>query len=435
MTRCDLIIKGKYVITTNNNSEIIKDGAVAIDKEKIVSIGNGKVIENNFQAEEVVDAGNSIIMPGLINAHTHVAMSYFRGLADDLGLDEWLEKHIWPAEAKYVKPDFVEKSTELGCLEMIKAGITCFNDMYFFEERTAEVVKKIGMRAVLGEGILDFSTPSCKTPAETIAKTVGLINKYRDDGLIHIAFAPHAIYTCSGKTLKEVKEKAGDNLIHIHISETKKERDDSIKKCGKTPVQYLDAIKFLDKNVVAAHCVWVDEKDLEVLAEKNVKIVHNPISNMKLASGMAPILSAYKKHKITVALGTDSAASNNTQDLFTDMRVAALMHKISNEDPVALSAEEIVKMATINGARALGWDAQIGSLTIGKQADIITIDLDQPHLQPIYNPYSHLVYCANAGDVSDVVINGKIIMRNRKLVDIDEEKIITEAKNFSEQMK
>lgn len=432
MREVDLIIKGRYLLTMNNNLEVVEEGAVVVKDGKILAIGKSTAIVQEFVAKEMIDAGNNIVMPGMINLHTHVAMSYFRGLADDLKLDEWLTKYIWPAEAKNVNQKFVKWSGMLGCLEMVKSGVTCFNDMYFFEEELAMVAKKIGIRAVLGEGILDFSTPSCQTPEDAINKTINLIDQYKNDDLINITFAPHSIYTCSEELLKVVKDKAEEyeSLIHIHLSETKKELEDSLVKYNSTPTKYLDTLGLLSKKLIAAHGVWLNEGDLELLSAKSVKIAHNPISNLKLVSGIAPMLDAYKKHKITVGFGTDGVASNNTQDLFTDMRVAALMHKITNEDPMAFPARDIVSMATIECARSLCLDNLIGSIEVGKLADIITINLNKPHLQPIYDPYSHLVYCANAGDVDDVVVNGRVIMRKRKVINADEEEILAAAKAF-----
>lgn len=433
---CELIIKGKYIATMDENSTIIENGMIVVQNKTIIAISSQKEI-SRYNAGQIIDAGNSIVMPGMINTHTHAAMSYFRGLADDMELDEWLTGHIWPKEAKCVNADFVENASELGCLEMIKAGITCFNDMYFFEEETAEVARAFGIRAVVGEGIIDFPTPSCKNPEQAIDITINLIKKYKEDELIKAAFAPHSIYTCKKENLEKIKQLAGQYcaIIHIHLSETKKEFDETLGKYQLTPTQYLDSFNFLNERVVASHCVWLDENDLKILSEANVKIAHNPISNLKLISGIAPILEASEKHKITVGLGTDGPASNNTLDLFTEMRIAALMHKIKNNDPVALAAKQIVKMATISGAKCLSMDKDIGSIEIGKKADIITINLNQPHLQPIYDIYSHLVYCANAGDVHNVVINGRVIMKDRKMADIDEEKIIENAKIFKENLK
>ncbi|MFH1522261.1 MAG: amidohydrolase [Patescibacteria group bacterium] len=432
MEKCDLIIRGKYVLPMNSGLDIIKDGIVVVEGNLIKNIGKQSEIEDKYEAKEVIDAGNCIVMPGLINTHTHAAMTYFRGLADDLPLDIWLKEHIWPAEAKYMNSEFVRKSSELACLEMIKSGTTCFNDMYFFQEETARVAVKAGIRAMIGEGILNFSTPSCKTPQETINKTVDLIEKFKTNELITVTVAPHSIYTCDKEILLRAKELADkyNLLLHIHISETKKEIEDCQKEHGKSPVAYLDEIGFLSDKVIAAHNVWLDKKDLEIYQKKGVKVSHCPMSNKKLASGIAPIPEMLKMG-ITVSLGTDSVASNNTLDLFSDIRTCALLHKVNKLDPTITNAQEVMKMATIDGARSLGMEDKIGSLEVGKQADMITINLDKPHLVPIYNPYSHLVYCVNGEDVNDVIVNGKVLMRNREVKTIDEEKVIKEANQFN----
>lgn len=416
----------------NSGLDIIKDGIVVVEGNLIKNIGKQSEIEDKYEAKEVIDAGNCIVMPGLINTHTHAAMTYFRGLADDLPLDIWLKEHIWPAEAKYMNSEFVRKSSELACLEMIKSGTTCFNDMYFFQEETARVAVKAGIRAMIGEGILNFSTPSCKTPQETINKTVDLIEKFKTNELITVTVAPHSIYTCDKEILLRAKELADkyNLLLHIHISETKKEIEDCQKEHGKSPVAYLDEIGFLSDKVIAAHNVWLDKKDLEIYQKKGVKVSHCPMSNKKLASGIAPIPEMLKMG-ITVSLGTDSVASNNTLDLFSDIRTCALLHKVNKLDPTITNAQEVMKMATIDGARSLGMEDKIGSLEVGKQADMITINLDKPHLVPIYNPYSHLVYCVNGEDVNDVIVNGKVLMRNREVKTIDEEKVIKEANQFN----
>ncbi len=412
----------------DENLSVIKDGFVAVAGNKIIAAGAGDEIKN-YNSGKIIDAGNSIVMPGLINTHTHAAMAYFRGLADDLPLNVWLEKHIWPAEAKYVNEEFVRQASELACLEMLKSGTTCFNDMYFFEEITAEIAKKIGMRAVIGDGILNFPTPGCKSPEEAIDKTIMLAEKFKNDELINVALAPHSIYACDKNILIKAKLEAEKHnlLLHIHIGETKKETEDCEKQYGKSPVAYLDSIGFLGNNVVAAHSVWLDDNDIEIYQNRGVKISHCPISNMKLASGIMPLS---KMKNITISLGTDGAASNNTLDLFSDMRACALLHKISEMDPTAASARQVVQMATINGAKTLGLENKIGSLEIGKQADIITVNLDKPHLAPIYDPYSHLVYCANSGDVENIIINGKIIMESREVKTLCEEKILKQAMKF-----
>ena len=427
---CNLIIKGKYVLTMNEKMDVFNDGIVAIDDDKIITIGTKEILKK-YKSKKIIDAGNSIVMPGLINTHTHAAMAYFRGLADDLPLKEWLEKHIWPAEAKYVNKNFVKKASALACLEMIKSGITCFNDMYFFEEEIVSIVSQSGMRACVGEAILDFPTASCKNPEDALKKTEEMILKYKDSELISVAIAPHSIYACSKENLIKAKELAGKYSVnlHMHISETKKENEDCLRDNKKSPVKYLDELGVLDNKTIAAHSIWLDNADIEIYKNRQVKISHCPISNMKLASGVMN----FKKMNasgLVISLGTDGAASNNTLDLFSEMRVCALLHKVNNLNSEIAPAVEIVKAATINGAKALGMDNKIGSLAIGKKADIITINLDKSHLSPIYNPYSHLVYAVNAGDVENVIINGKIVMRDREILGVNENEILREVDDF-----
>ncbi|MFA6306320.1 MAG: amidohydrolase [Patescibacteria group bacterium] len=425
MKNCDLIIKGKYILPMDDKLSVIKDGFVAVSKNKISAVGAVAEMKD-FKTKEIIDAGNSIIMPGLINTHTHAAMTYFRGLADDLPLDIWLNKHIWPAEAKYVNAEFVKQAGELACLEMLKAGVTSYNDMYFFGQAMAEPAEKSNLRALIGITGIDF-----KDPDSALEEAVKLSKQYKNNEFIKIVLAPHAIYTCSKDNLLKIKAAAeAENLrVHIHVSETKKEVDDCLKNNGKSPVEYLDELGLLSEKLIAAHSVWLSGSDLEIYKNRGVKVAHCPISNMKLASGAAP-LKRMLEMGITVGLGTDGAASNNTLDLFSDMRACALLHKVNNYDPTAVSAKEVIKMATIDGAKVLGREKEIGSLEIGKKADIITINLNKPHLTPIYDPYSHLVYCVNGEDVENVVVNGKVIMENREVKTLDEEKILKQAGEF-----
>lgn len=409
----------------DDKSSVIKDGFIAVSKNKISAVGAAAEMKD-FKAKEIIDAGNAIIMPGLINTHTHAAMAYFRGLADDLPLDVWLNKHIWPAEAEFVNAEFVKRAGELACLEMIKAGVTSYNDMYFFGSAMAEPAVRSNLRALIGITILDF-----KNPEDGIKEALSLAKRYKNSEFIKIVLAPHAVYTCSKENLLKIKAAAeAENLrIHIHVSETKKEVDDCLKNNGKSPVEYLAELGMLSEKLTAAHSVWLSDSDLEIYKNRGVKVAHCPISNMKLASGAAPLKKMLEKG-ITVGLGTDGAASNNTLDLFSDMRACALLHKVNNYDPTAISAREVVKMATIGGAKAIGLEKEIGSLEAGKKADIITINLNKPHLTPIYDPYSHLVYCVCAEDVENTVVNGKIIMRNREVKTLDEEKILKQAGEF-----
>ncbi len=422
---CDLIIKGKYVLPMDEKLTVIQNGFVAVADNKILAVGAGDEIKN-YQAKEMIDAGNSIIMPGLVNTHTHAAMTYFRGLADDLPLEVWLNQHIWPAEAKYVNAEFVKQAGELACLEMLKAGVTTYNDMYFIGESMAEPALKAGLRALIGITILDF-----KNPVEGINEAVKLAREYKDNELVKAVLAPHAVYTCSKENLLKIKQAAEENnlRLHMHVSETEKEANDWKKSSGQSPVEYLDELGLLSDKLTAAHSVWLDDHDLKIYQDRGVKIAHCPISNMKLASGAAP-LKKMLELGITVGLGTDGAASNNTLDLFSDMRACALLHKVNNFDPTAVSAQAVVKMATIDGAKVLGLEKEIGSLEAGKKADIITINLNKPHLTPVYNPYSHLVYCVDAGDVNDVIVNGQVIMKNRAVKTLDEEKILKQASQF-----
>ncbi len=426
---CDLAVIGKYILPMDDKLSIIKDGAVLVKDGEIIAVGRQKNLK--YETKEIIDAGNSIVMPGLINTHTHSAMTYFRGLADDKDLKDWLENYIWPAEGKNVNKDFVRKASELACLEMIKSGTTCFNDMYFFARETLEVADKCGIRAIAGELIIDFPTPSCKNANEAINKNKELIKDFKNEELLRVSMNPHSIYICNENNLREVSRVVKENnlITHIHISETKKEVDDCMNLHGISPVAYLDSIGFLNENLVAAHSVWLSDKDLEIFSERGVKVSHNPISNMKLASGVMPASKMIDKG-IVVSLGTDGVASNNTLDLFEEIKIYALLHKVQDLEPTKASAREVITMATINGAKALGWDKEIGSLEVGKQADLITIDLNKPHLQPIYDPYSHLAYAVNGSDVENVIINGRIVMRERVVKTLDEEKVLFDAKQF-----
>lgn len=436
MKEADLLVKGKYVLPMTRHNDMIKDAGVVVRDSTIIDIGSTRSLNEKYHFNKTINAVNGIVMPGLMNTHTHAAMVMFRGLADDLPLDTWLNKYIWPAELKHLNPEFIDLASDLACLEMIKAGITCFNNMYFFEERTAESAQKAGIRVHIGEVILNFPTSSYKTVQEALQITEKQILKYKDNNLVDVCIAPHSIYTTDEKLLKAVKEMAEkhNTKIHIHLSETEDEYNDCLKTHAKTPVEYLDSINFLSNNIIAAHGVWLSASDLEILKKRSVSISHNPVSNMKLASGVAKI-AQMTEMGINVALGTDGAASNNSLDMFSEMKMCSLLQKVTNQKPTDIKAEEAIMMATRNAAISLGKEQETGTLEIGKKADIITINLNRPHLTPIYNPYSHLVYCSNASDVMDVVVDGKILMKARKVLVLDEKGVLNKANKYHKKIK
>lgn len=421
----DVLIVNGTIVSMDSNRTILEPGTVAIKDGKIVAAETIGSPRSELKAKETIDATGKLVMPGLINTHTHAAMTIFRGYADDLPLMEWLQNYIWPAEAKYINADTVRLGTQLAAVEMIRSGTTTFNDMYFFEDEVAKAAKEIGIRAVVGEGLLDFPTPNKKTASEGLDYTEMLIKKWRNDPLITVAVAPHSPYTCSAELLKSAKnlsDKYGVPL-HIHVSETEQELNDSRNKHGLTPFEYLDSLGFLGDNVIAAHSVHLTANDIQLIAARKVGVSHNPESNMKLASGVAPIpelLNAGAK----IGLGTDGAASNNDLNMFEEMDTTAKLHKVFRKNSSVVDAKSVVEMATIGGARVLGLEKEIGSIEEGKRADVIIIDLDKPHLTPMYNPYSQIVYAVDGADVETVIIEGRIVMRDHKILTVDEEKII-----------
>ena len=429
--KVDLIVEGGTVVTMDPARRVIEDGAVAIQGESIVAVGKRADLEAGYEAAKTIDARGTLILPGLINGHAHAAMSLFRGLADDLSLDDWLHKYIFPAEARNVNPDFVTWGTRLGVLEMLRGGITTFADMYYFEDEVARATKEAGMRGVLGETIIDFPAPDNKTTAAALAYTQNYLDHWKGDSLIVAAVAPHSIYTCSEKTLQDSAALARRNgaPILIHIAEAPFELEQSRAQHGATPVAYLERIGFLGPDVVGAHCIWTDAADIATLAHFGVGCINNPSSNMKTASGVMPVPEMLAAG-VRVGLATDGAASNNDLDLFEEMDLAAKLQKIARRDPRALPAEQVVEMATIGGARALHMERQIGSLEPGKKADLIAIDTTAPHATPMFNVYSQLVYALKASDVKTVVIGGKIIMDDRRMLTLDEKEILAKAVEY-----
>ena len=434
-TTVDIIIRGGTVVTMDGSHRIIEQGGIAIKNGRIVEVGKTVDIDRKYAAREIVSAAGKVVIPGLINGHTHVPMTLFRGIADDLDLQEWLTKYIFPAEARNVTEDFVRVGTRLGLAEMIRSGTTTYCDMYYFEDAIADETFKAGMRGVLGETVIDFPVADNKTYDEALAYSERFINKWRGNALIVPAIAPHAPYTVSEDHLKAARALS-DKLsapIVIHISETKREVDDSIKAKGASPVDYLNRFGFLNDRVIAAHMVWPSDEELDLLKRLGVGIVHNPQSNMKLASGTAPVPQMLKEN-LPVGLGTDGAASNNDLNLWEEMDTAAKLHKLISNDPKVLTAEEAFEMATIRGARALHLDKQIGSIEKGKRADLVIVDLDDLNQTPWYNIYSDLVYATKADDVRTVIIEGRVVMRDRRLLTLNEEAIKADARRYREKV-
>jgi 5-methylthioadenosine/S-adenosylhomocysteine deaminase len=432
----DLLITNGTIVTMDGDRRIIEHGQIAVRGDSIYAIGDGQLFVKGVIAKQTIDAQGALILPGFINGHTHVPMTLLRGLHDDVTLDDWLRKYIFPAEAKNVTEDFVRWGTRLAAAEQIRSGITTFADMYYFEDAVAEETKAAGMRGVLGETFIDFPAPDNKTNAAMLEYTERFLKRWQGDPLIHAAAAPHSIYTCSAKTLQDSDTLARKYHapILIHVAEMKKELDDSLKQNGLTPVQYLEKIGVLGPDVLAAHCIFVDEKDRKILADHQVGCVHNPSSNMMLASGVAPVIEE-RAAGIAVGLGTDGpAGSNNDLDLMEEMDLAAKLQKITKMDPRALGAKSVVEMATIEGAKALHMEKEIGSLEVGKKADIILISLEEPNAVPMYDIYAQLAYALKGSDVETVVIGGRIIMLNKKLLTLNEPEILVKAREYGKKV-
>jgi 5-methylthioadenosine/S-adenosylhomocysteine deaminase len=430
--KVDMLVAGGTVVSMNAERRIIEDGAVAINGDTIVAVGSRASIEGKYAAAQTINAGGKLVLPGFINGHTHVPMTLLRGLRDDVTLDEWLRKYIFPAEARNVTEEFVRWGARLAAAEQIRGGVTTFADMYYFEDAIAEETKAAGMRGVLGETILDFPAPDNKSNAAMLEYTEKFLKRWQGDALVHSAVAPHSIYTCSQKTLQDsaaLARRYGAPIL-IHVAEMKKELSDSRAQNGTTPVQYLDKLGILGQDLVAAHCIYVDETDRKILAQRQVGCVHNPSSNMMLASGIAPVIEE-RAAGVAVGLGTDSpAGSNNDLDLMEEMDLAVKLQKITKMDPQALGAKAVVEMATIEGARALHMEKEIGSLEAGKKADLILIGLDAPNAAPMYDVYTQLAYALKGSDVETVIIGGRVVMRDKKILTVDEPAVIAKAREF-----
>lgn len=427
------LLKAKHVVSMDEKASLFSPGYVEIEGGTIKSTGS---TEDKVFSVETIDYGDAAIIPGLINSHNHAAMCLFRGIADDLPLDEWLSGHIWPLEAKHLSPEFIRAGVRLAAVEMLKSGTTFFSDMYFFEHEAARAAKDAGIRIQLGEGLLAFPTPSAKNPEDTFKNIKEQYEKYRDDSLVHLSIACHSTYATTEDQLHRAAELASLwNLpVQIHCAETEKEAQESIAKRGKSQVAYLSEIGLLDTRIGLVHMVWPQEGDLDLLKKDNIGVVLCPQSNLKLASGIPPF-GLYLKKGIRMSLGTDSAASNNNLDIWEEMRLAALLAKGSSLDPTSLSAKEALRTVTIDAARTWGIEAELGSIEVGKKADLVVVDLSRPHNTPSYDVYSTLVYAAGGSDVRDVYVEGRRVLKDGKVTGLDEAEVLKEARCWSKKIR
>ncbi len=436
MQTIDTLINARWVIPVEPDGKTLDHHSIAIHGGKIVEVLPTKDAAKKYRATETVDLKHHAVIPGLVNAHTHSAMSLFRGLADDLPLMDWLNHHIWPAEAKWVSPDFVRDGTELAIAEMLKSGTTCFSDMYFFPDVTARVCHDAGMRACVGLIMIDFPSAWAQNADEYLHKGLKLHDELRNSELVSTAFAPHAPYTVSDAPFEKIRMYADelDIPVHIHVHETAHEVEDGMKQHGMRPLARLVNLGVLGPRLIAVHMTQLLPAEIELLARDNVSVVHCPESNLKLASGFCPV-QALVKAGVNVALGTDGAASNNNLDMLEEMRIAALLAKGASNDATAIPAHTALRMATLNGAKALGIEARTGSLTAGKAADIAAIDLSVISSQPVYDPVSQIVYTATRDQVSDVWVNGRHLLAKHQLTSLDETALRDKAQAWRDKIK
>jgi len=427
-----LVIGNGIVITVDGSRRILNPGSIAINGSQIVAIDTPANIAARFKGANTIDATGKVVMPGLINTHTHAAMVMYRGLGNDLALMDWLQKYIFPAEAKTVSPDFVRIGTQLAALEMIQSGTTTFADMYYFEEEVAKVARAAGLRGVLGQTVIEFPVPDAKTPADALKRTEAFAKQFDHDELITPSIAPHSVYTLDAKTLTAVSELARRlNIpIQIHLSETSAEIGMSQERHKQRPVAFLDSLKFWAPTTLGAHGVWINDDEIALLRQRGVGISNNPESNMKLSSGTAPVLK-YRAAGVNVGLGTDGAASNNDLDMFEAMRQAAFQQKLVSMDPTAISAADAIEMATVAGARAIGRN-RLGSLAAGMLADLIIVDMSKARQQPLFDPVSQIVYASRGDDVVTTIVNGKILMRDRKVLTLNEAAVLSEVRKAAD---
>ena len=435
-TPVSLLITGGTVVTMNASGQVIPDGAIAIQGDRIVAVGTADELAARYSPADRIDASGQVILPGLINTHTHAPMVLFRGLADDLALMDWLNKYIFPAEAKTVSPDFVRVGTRLAALEMIESGTTTFADMYYFEDDIAQVVHDAGLRGVLGQSVIKFPVSDAPTPEQALARAEAFITKWKADPLVTPAVAPHAPYTLEPGTLQAARALANkyDVPLLIHLAETKDEVKIIQDSRHLSPAQYLESLGVWTGRSLAAHAVWLDDADTDVLAKRGVGVAHNPGSNMKLASGIAAV-PKWLAHGMRAGLGTDGAASSNDLDMFEAMRLAALLHKVGNMDPQAIPAKVALELATRRGAEALGLADRIGSLEAGKQADVITVTMDGARQTPMFDAISHLVYVSHGDDVRTTIVAGHILMRDRQVTSLRRAEVLRDARAMAERVR
>ena len=437
MEKADYILRGDYLLTMEGDLSVIEDGAVAVSGETIVDAGSYTDISQKYSAKNEIGGKDRVIFPGLVNTHTHAAMVYFRGLADDLPLMEWLEQHIWPAEMQWLTEVFVSDAIELACLEMLKSGVTTYTDMYFFQGTAAKKIQETGMRAVLGSGVIDFPWRDyAQSPDDYFRRAEEHIRTWKDNALVTPSVAPHATFTCGPDNYLRAKELADkyDTPLHTHLAETQFEVAQCRDRYGKTPVEHLYSIGFLSERVSAAHCVWLTDQEIEMLAEKKTGVSHCIESNLKLASGISPVPKLLEAG-IKVGLGTDGAASNNDLSIMGEMSTAAKVHKAVTGDSTVVNARTALLMATRNGAEITGLGEITGSIKPGKKADLVVANLAKPHLTPVYDIYSHITYCMRPDDIDTVMVNGRVVVENSRALTIDETEVLDKARIWQKKIK
>jgi len=432
-TAVSMIVTNGIVITVDGSRRVLNPGAVAINGRDIVAVDTPAAIAGRYKGAQTIDASGKVVMPGLINTHTHAAMVMFRGLGNDLNLMDWLQKYIFPAEAKTVSPEFVRIGTNLALLEMIQSGTTTFADMYYFEEEVAKVTRAAGLRGVLGQTVIEFPVPDAQTPADALKRTEAFAKQFAGDELITPSIAPHSVYTLDAKTLTAVSEMAKRLRmpIQIHLAETSAEIGMSQERHKMRPVAILESLNFWASTTLAAHAVWIDDDEIALLKKRNVGVSNNPESNMKLSSGTAPVMK-YRKSGIHTGIGTDGAASNNDLDMFEAMRQAAFQQKLVTMDPTAISAADALEMATLGGASVLGRREHLGSLEAGKLADLIIVSMSKARQQPLFDPVSQIVYASRGDDVETMIVNGRVVMRDRKVLTLNESTVLAEARKAAD---